>query len=159
QALSALNHDADVAAWSGYHPLSVQIDGQTVPVLLGDNHAAVASPILSGHGIDSNNQIVVGAITLSLLHKTIGDTVVFSFGTPATAPLYLPPEKSVIVGTTTMPAIGASGNFAEHPSMGTGALLSEDVNPALKRAAQQSDPNLNGPGMVFVHLRSGTGAS
>ncbi len=159
QALSALNHDTDVAAWSGYHPLSVQIDGQTVPVLLGANHAAVAPPILSGHGIDSNNQIVVGAITLSLLHKAIGDTVVGSFGSPATAPLYLPPEKLVIVGTTTLPAIGGSGNFAEHPSMGTGALLSDDVSPALRSAAQQPDPNLDGPGMVFVRLRNGVGAA
>jgi hypothetical protein len=158
-ALTALSHDDDVSAWSGYHPLSVQIDGQTVPVLLGPNHAAVAPPILSGHAVDNNNQIVLGAITLSLLHKHIGDTVVFSFGTPATAPLYLPPAKLVIVGTATMPAIGGSGNFAEHPSMGTGALLSKDVSPAIGRAVQQEDPNLNGPGLVFVRLRSSVGST
>jgi hypothetical protein len=158
-ALTVLNHDHDVSAWSGYHPLSVQIDGQTVPVLLGPNHAAVAPPILSGHAVDSNNQIVLGAITLSLLHKHIGDTVVFSFGSPATAPLYLPPAKLVIVGIATMPAIGGSGNFAEHPSMGTGGLLSENVSPAIGRATQQPDPNLNGPGMVFVRLRGSVGSS
>jgi hypothetical protein len=158
-ALAALNHDDDVSAWSGYHPLSVQIDGQTVPVLLGANHAAVAPPILSGHAVDNNNQIVLGAITLSLLHKHIGDTVVFSFGTPSTAPLYLPPAKLIIVGTATMPAIGGTGNFAEHPSMGTGATLSENVSPAIGRATQQADPNLNGPGMVFVSLRSGVGSA
>ena len=158
-ALAALNNDHDVSAWSGYHPLSVQIDGQTVPVLLGANNAAVAPPMLSGHAVDGNNQIVLGAITLSLLHKHIGDTVVFSFGSPATAPLYLPPAKLVIVGTATMPAIGGSGNFAEHPSMGTGAMLSETVSPAIGRATQQSDPNLNGPGMVFVRLRSDVGSA
>jgi len=155
QALAALNHDADVTAWSGYHNLSVQIDGQTVPVLLGDNHAAVTPPILSGHAVDNNNQIVLGAITLSLLHKHVGDTVVFSFGTPNTAPIYLPPAELVIVGTTTLPAIGGASTFAEHPSMGTGALLSDHISPAFIHAIQHPDPNLNGPGLVFVRLRSG----
>jgi hypothetical protein len=159
QALVALNRDHDVSAWSGYHPLSVQIDGQSVPVLLGANHAAVAPPILSGHVVDANNQIVLGAITLSLLHKHVGDTVVFSFGSPATAPLYLPPARLVIVGTATVPAIGGSGNYAEHPSMGTGAVVSETVSPAIRGAAQQSDSNLNGPGMVFVRLHSNVGSA
>jgi len=154
-ALAALSHDGNVSAWSGYHALSVQIDGQTVPVLFGANHAAVAPPVLSGHAVDDNNEIVLGAITLSQLHKHLGDSVDFSFGTPATAPLYLPPSKVVIVGTTTLPAIGGTGNFAEHPSMGTGAILSEYVSPAIGHATQQSDPNLNGPGLVFVRLRSG----
>ncbi len=158
-ALTALNHDHDVLAWSGYHPLSVQIDGQTVPILLGANHAAVAPPILSGHAVDGNNQIVLGATTLSLLHKHLGDTVVGSFGSPSTAPLYLPPFKLVIVGTATLPAIGGSGNFAEHPSMGTGAIVSEYVSPAIARATQQPDPNLNGPGMVFVSLRDNVGSA
>ena len=156
-ALAALNRDHDVSAWSGYHPLSVQIDGQTVPVLLGANNAAVAPPILSGHAVDASNQIVLGAITLSLLHKHVGDAVTFSFGSPATAPLYLPPARLVIVGTATMPAIGGSGNYAEHPSMGTGAVLSETVSPAIRGATQQPDPNLNGPGMVFVRLHSNVG--
>ncbi len=153
QALAALNHDADVAAWSGYHNLSVQIDGQTVPVLLGGNHAAVAPPILSGHAVDDNNQIVLGATTLSLLHKHIGDTVVFSFGTPNTAPLYLPPAKLVIVGTATLPAIGGASTFADHPSMGTGAVLSDHISPAFIKAVQNPDPNLVGPGLVFVRLQ------
>ena len=104
-ALTALNHDHDVLAWSGYHPLSIQIDGQTVPILLGANHAAVAPPILSGHAVDGNNQIVLGATTLSLLHRHLGDTVVGSFGRPSTAPLYLPPFKLVIVGTAALPTI------------------------------------------------------
>jgi len=154
QALAALDHDADVAAWAGYHSLSVQIDGLTVPVLLGDNHAAVAPPILSGHAVDNNNQIVLGAVTLSLLHKHIGDTVVFSFGTPNTAPLYLPPANLVVVGTATLPAIGGASTFAEHPSMGTGAVLSDHISSAFIHAIQDPDPNLNGPGLVFVRLRS-----
>jgi hypothetical protein len=130
----------------------VQIDNQTVPVLLGNNDAAVAPPILSGHAVDGSNQVVLGAITLSLLHKHIGDTVVFSFGTPNTAPLYLPPTTLVIVGTATLPAIGGESNFADHPSMGTGALLSDQLSPGFIHAIQNPDPNLVGPGLVFVRL-------
>ena len=159
QALAALNRDPDVAAWSGYHNLSVQIDGQTVPILLGNNHATVAPPILSGHGVDGNNQMVLGPSTLSLLHKRVGDTVIGSFGSPNTAPLYLPPFKLVIAGTATLPAIGGASNFADHPSMGTGAVGSDHVSPAFLRAAQDPDPNLNGPGLVFVRLHSGVSAA
>jgi len=159
QALAALNRDPDVAAWSGYHPLSVQIDGQTVPVLLGNNHATVAPPILSGHGVDGDDQIVLGPSTLALLHKHVGDTVIGSFGTPNTAPLYLPPFKLVIAGTATLPAIGGASNFADHPSMGTGGVGSDHVSPAFIRAAQTPDPNLNGPGLVFVRLRSGVNSA
>ena len=116
RSLAALNHDPHVAAWAGYHNLSVQIDGLTVPVLLGDIHAAVAPPVLSGHAVDDDNQIVLGAVTLSLLHKHLGDTVVFSFGSPNTAPLYLPPAKLVIVGTATLPAIGGASTIASQAS-------------------------------------------
>ena len=159
QALAALNRDPDVAAWSGYHNLSVQIDGQTVPILLGNNHATVAPPILSGHGVDGNNEIVLGPSTLSLLHKRVGDTVIGSFGSPNTAPLYLPPFKLVIAGAATLPAIGGASNFADHPSMGTGAVGSDHVSPAFIHAAQSSDPNLNGPGLVFVRLHDGVSAA
>ncbi len=159
QALAALNRDPDVAAWSGYHNISVQIDGQTVPIILGNNHTTVAPPTLSGHGVDGNNQIVLGPSTLSLLHKSVGDTVIGSFGSPNTAPLYIPPFKLVIAGTATLPAIGGASNFADHPSMGTGAVGSDHVNPAFIRAAQSSDPNLDGPGLVFVRLHSAVNAA
>ncbi len=159
RALAALNRDPDVAAWSGYHHISVQIDGQTVPILLGNNHATVAPPVLSGHRVDENNQIVLGPSTLSLLHKRVGDTVIGSFGSPNTAPLYLPPFKLVIAGTATLPAIGGASNFADHPSMGTGAVGSDHVSPAFIHSAESSDPNLNGPGLVFVRLNSGVSAA
>ena len=159
RALAALRHDGDVSAWSGYYPLSLQIDDRTVPVLIGDNHASVAPPILSGHAVNDNDQIVLGATTLALLHKHLGDTVVYSFGSPSTAPLYLPPAKLTIVGTTTMPAIGGSGNYAEHPTMGAGALLSDHFSPTFLRASNGPDPNLNGPGLVFVRLHRGVGSA
>ena len=119
---------------------------------MGDNHATVAPPILSGHAVDGNNQIVLGPSTLALLHKHVGDTVIGSFGTPNTAPLYLPPFKLVIAGTATLPAIGGASNFADHPSMGTGAVLSDHVSPAFLHAAQNPTPISDGPGLVFVRL-------
>ena len=126
---------------------------------MGNNHATVAPPILSGHAVDGNDQIVLGPSTLALLHKHVGDTVIGSFGTPNTAPLYIPPFKMVIAGTATLPAIGGASNFADHPSMGTGAVLSDNVSPAFIHAAQSPDPNLDGPGLVFVRFRSGVSAA
>ena len=158
-ALAALDHDRHVAAWSGYHNISVQIDGETVPVLIGDDHATVAPPILSGHAVDAGDQVVLGPSTLALLHKKVGDSVIGSFGTPNTAPLYLPPFKLVITGTATLPAIGGTSNFADHPSMGSGAVLSDHLSPTFLRATESPDPNLDGPGLVFVRLRNGVSAA
>jgi hypothetical protein len=55
-----------------------------------------------------------------------------------------------------MPAVGSSGIFADHTSMGTGALVSTGIEPTAYQQAQLNhDPTLNGPNMVFVKLRSG----
>lgn len=156
-ALNLLSHDPDVAAWSGYSGYaSVQIDSQNVPILLGHPHAKVSPPILSGHGIDANNQVVLGSATLAQLHKKVGDTVTISYGTPRDAPINIPRTRLTIVGTATFPAVGSSSFIADHPSMGTGALISMGAEPpAFQRALLTKDPNLNGPELVFVRLRAG----
>ncbi len=156
-ALKLLSHDPDVAAWSGYSGYaSVQIAGQNVPILLGHPRAKVAPPILTGHGLDSNNQIVLGSATLADLHKKVGDTVTVSYGSPKDAPIYIPPTPLLIVGTATFPAVGTSSFIADHTSMGTGALIPLGVEPpAFQRATLAKDPNLNGPELVFVRLRAG----
>jgi hypothetical protein len=62
QALKVLGHDFDVAGWGGCDYNIVEIDGQTVPVLFARSLSEVVSPpILSGHGLDADNQIVIGA--------------------------------------------------------------------------------------------------
>ncbi len=156
KTLSLLSHDPDVAAWTGVDYTDAEIDDQTVPIILASPHAKVSPPILSGHGLDANNQIVLGAATLALLHKHLGDTVLASLGTAKDAPAYIPPTPLVIVGTATFPAVGYDSFIAEHTSMGTGALVSNGIQPAAFRQAGQSrDPNLNGPELVFVRLRSG----
>jgi hypothetical protein len=120
QSLKALDHDPAVAAWSGADLVPFQIDGQFVPSVVSSPHALVAPPVLSGHGLDADNQIVMGSATLALLHKHVGDTVYLSEGTPRSTPFYIPPTPLVVVGTATFPAIGYSSIIASHPSMGTG---------------------------------------
>ena len=156
QALALLNRDPDVAAWTGADHNDAVIDGQNVAVLYGDTNATLTPPILAGHAVTQKDQIVLGAATLAQLHKRIGDTVVVSYGQPRDAPLYIPPTRLAIVGTATMPAVGSSGIFADHTSMGTGALVSDGIEPAAYQQAQLNhDPTLNGPSMVFVKLRNG----
>jgi hypothetical protein len=91
---------------------------------------------------------------LAQLHKHLGDTVTVTYGTPQDAPVYVPPTRSVIVGTATFPAIGNTGTL--HTSMGTGALISTGIQPpAFNRALTSPDPTQNGPSMVVVRLRAG----
>jgi hypothetical protein len=88
------------------------------------------------------------------LRKRAGDSVVVSYGTPADAPIYVPPTTMRIVGTATLPAVGNSG--ALHTSMGTGAIIPDAIEPpAMRRALTNPDPNLNGPNMMAIKLRSG----
>ncbi|MGD0811392.1 MAG: ABC transporter permease [Acidimicrobiales bacterium] len=159
QSLKALDRDPDVAAWSGANLTPFQVDGQFVPSIEASPHARVAPPVLSGHGLEANNEILLGAATLAELHKRVGDTVYLSEGTPRSAPFYIPPTPLVVVGTTTFPAIGYSSIIASQPSMGTGALVSSAVEPpAWRRAETSSDPILNGPQYVFVRLAKGVSA-
>ena len=160
QALGLLSHDPLVAGWAGVDYTDAEIDGQAVPVILSSPGARVFPPILSGHDLHGNDQIVLGAATLSILHKHVGDTVSISYETPKDAPQYIPPTKLVIVGTATFPAVGYDSFIAEHTSMGTGALVSTGIEPpAMQRATQSPDPNLNGPGLVIVRLRPGVSAT
>jgi len=155
-ALALLDRDPHVAAWSGVSVANAQIDGQTVPILLGSLHPQVAPPILSGHGLEANNQIVLGAATLATLHQHVGGTVTVSYGTPEDAPIYVPPSRVRIVGTATLPAVGFSSFIGDHPSMGLGALLSTGIEPpAFQQAFRSPVPILNGPQLVFVRFRTG----
>lgn len=164
QAVTLLSRDHDVAAWAAYDYNDVEIDGQTVPVLFQDSQSddadPVIPPILSGHGLDSKDEIVLGAATMAQLHKHVGESVTVSYATPAAAPYFVPPTQVKIVGTATMPAVGFSSVIADHTSMGTGALVSRDIEPpSFQKAQLSSDPTLNGPDLVFVRLRGGVPAA
>jgi len=147
-----LDHDPDVASWTGFDFANAQIDRQTVPILLGSAGATVTPPILSGHRLEANGQIVLGAATLAQLHKRVGETVTVTYGTPKDFPVYVPPTHLLVVGTATLPAVGNSGTL--HTSMGSGALLPISIEPlAFRTALTSPDPNENGPDMIAVQLR------
>ena len=103
QGLLAENHLVVGAAELAF--VSIELDGQTVPVMFGRPDATVAPEILSGHGLQAENQIVLGSATLAALHKQVGDTIYASYGTPKDKPSYIPRTAIRIVGTATMPAI------------------------------------------------------
>jgi hypothetical protein len=126
---------------------TADIDGQAVACLFGSTHATLAPPILSGRTFDNVGEIVLGAATLSQLHKHVGDTVTVSHGADVT------PFQLRVVGTATMPAVGILDGL--HSSMGTGALLSADVLPYDLRNMFGS---FSGPNMVFVRFRDGVDA-
>ena len=154
QARALLRRDRLVAAWSGVSFANAQIDGQIVPVIITGIHAQVSPPILSGHPPTADNQIALGGATLAQLHKRVGDTVVFSYGAPGNAPVYIPPKPLVIVGTTTLPAVGNPQTL--HTSMGTGALIPAGIEPpTMQKFLTSPNPTLNGPGAVLVRLKNG----
>ena len=149
QSAALLDHDPSVAAWSGYYFGSLQIDGQTVPVIAGSPGAAVAPPILTGHGFDASGQIVLAPGTLAAIHKKVGDTVTVRYGTTT-------PHRLTIVGTATMPAIGVGG-VTGHASLGTGAVVDYQLLPASERNQFGLSPT--GPNAIFVRLKSGVDAA
>jgi hypothetical protein len=136
--------DRLVAATTGVNFATVQVDGQTVPAMAGPTRPAVAPQILSGHGLDSSHDIVLGPATLAQLDQRIGGTVTLSSGSFRV--------RLRIAGTATMPAIG--GVLSVHPSMNTGVLFSQAVLPG--NAFGAFGRFLAGPNAILVRLRPGT---
>jgi putative ABC transport system permease protein len=153
KSLAVLQHYSREVEWTGVNFADPQIDGVSVPALISPANAAVGPPILSGHEVRAANQVVLGAATLSALHKRVGQTVVISYGAKRDYPAYLPPTRVTIVGSATLPAVGQSGTF--HPSMGVGAILDAGAEPAALRKAIRSEQLLGGDDMDFVRFRRG----
>jgi len=132
-----------IAKWTGVYFATVLLDGQTVPVLAGSPNAPVGPPLLSGHGFDAPDQVVLGAATLAALHKHVGDTVTVTGITT--------PTRLRIVGTATMPTVGIPDQL--HLSMGTGALFSDQLIPASEKNPFE-DP-IPGPNAILVRFPPG----
>jgi ABC-type antimicrobial peptide transport system permease subunit len=147
QTAVLLDHDRSVAGWVGIYFSEAKVDGQVVPLIGTSPKSIVAPPLLSGHGVEAADQVVVGATTLADLHKRLGDLVVVKRGSTNL--------RLRIVGTATMPTIGTSGN--PHPTMGTGALLSYRLIPAAERNPQDSE--IPGPNAFLIRIRGGVNRS
>jgi ABC-type lipoprotein release transport system permease subunit len=152
QGRALLDQDAAVAAWTGDYFGSVDIDGQQVPGMFGDTRAALTPPILSGHALESTDQIVLGPATLEQLHKHLGDSVELSYGNGPDPTKQTPPTSLRIVGTAAMPAVGISDGL--HSSVGIGALASSNLVPA--PFLNMFGPDGSGPNIIFVRFRAGT---
>jgi len=143
ETTTLLAHDPYVSGFTGVYFGTLKFDGQDVPVLGGSPGAAVQPPLLSGHGFDASNQVVLGATTLAELHAHVGETVTVSN-------LVTKPTRLTIVGTATMPAIGTQ---SRHLEMGSGALLDYNLIPATARNLQQS--TIPGPNAFLIRVRHG----
>ncbi|MGA2304958.1 MAG: FtsX-like permease family protein [Acidimicrobiales bacterium] len=144
QTTALLQEDPDVGHWSGVYFENVELDGQSIPVLAERPDAAVEPTLLSGHGLESDRQVVLGPATLAALHTHIGDTVVADTGGKSRVRLR-------IVGTATLPTIGSSGD--PELQMGTGAVLATSLFPAA--ALNQQGSPIPGPNAVFITVRRG----
>ena len=144
QASSMLSRDHSVSSWTGVYFEAVMLDGQTVPALASSPNAAIGPTLLAGHSMQSPNQVVLGSVTLSRLHKDVGDFVLASNGGP-------PTRRLQIVGVATMPTIGAGGSAGLQ--MGIGALVSSSIYPASLLNPQQS--SVPGPNAYLIRIRPG----
>ncbi len=140
-----LDHDPHVSAWSGIYTATLRLDGQEVPVLGEVPGAAVAPPLLSGHGVQAADQVVLASLTLAQLHQHVGGTVAESSAGGPTVRLH-------IVGTATLPALGGQGFELD---MGVGAVLSSQLIPAFDRNSFNTP--FPGPQAALVRLRPGPG--
>lgn len=141
-AAKLLDENKYVSSWSAVSFGILKIDGENVSVMGASPHARVAPPILTGHGFDGLNQVVLGTATLHDLHKQVGDSVEVSAGGATT--------KLRIVGTATMPSIGIAGST--HLEMGGGAILSYKLIPASQRNLFDVT---SGPNAILVRIKPG----
>ncbi len=144
-----LRDDRLIAATAGVYFATAQVAGQTVPVISAPANAAVAPPVLHGHGLQGPGQIVLGPATLAQLHKQIGDTVRVSEGR------IVAPRSLRIVGTAALPAIGTV--LGVHASMGTGAVI--DTSVVNTTALTAGFGAFAGPNAVLIRLRPGVSQS
>ncbi len=142
-ATKLLNADPLVTGWTGVYYSTLELDGANVPVLGTSPHAAVEPPLLSGHGLNGANQVVLGAATLRQLHRQVGDTIDVRAHNQ-------PPVKLTIVGTATLPPIGVVGS--SHLEMGSGAVLDYRLIPPADRDLFEVTP---GPNAILVRTKSG----
>jgi hypothetical protein len=138
-----LRHDPLVAASSGVYFETFAFDGLGVPVIGMAPGATVQPPLISGHGLEGPDQVVLGPATLAQLHQRVGGTLEARYTTHFT--------KLHIVGVATMPAIGIGHGL--HLSLGVGAVIDYKFIPTEARNIQGYATN--GPNMLLVRFTHG----
>ena len=139
-----LAHDHDVARFTGVYFETGAVDGQRVGTLAMRPGAPVSPSMLSGVGLGSAHDIVLGPGTLAAVHKQVGQTVLFRTRAAGAVPLR-------IVGTATLPTIGGSGQPTM--GMGTGAVVASSLFSA-GDLNQQASP-IAGPMAELISVRPG----
>ncbi|HXB38437.1 MAG TPA: FtsX-like permease family protein [Acidimicrobiales bacterium] len=145
---SLLAHDHDVAHFAGVYFVDAAVDGQHVGTLAMRPGAPISPSMLSGVGLGSAHDIVLGPATLAAVHKQVGQTVLFRSSTGGAVPLR-------IVGTATLPTIGGSGQ--PDMGMGTGAVVASSLFSA-GDLNQQGSP-IAGPMAELISVRPGVPAA
>ena len=135
-----LNEDHYIQHWSGVYFTKATLDGQPVAMVAARPGAPVAPPVLSGHGLDASNEVVLGETTLTQLHKRVGQTVAFSNGVSK-------PSTLRIVGTMTLPAL------SKNAGLGQGALVATSKFPTSLFNLQ--DATIPGPNAILLRMRAG----
>jgi ABC-type antimicrobial peptide transport system permease subunit len=148
QMATFLNKDPDVKQWSGAYVAKAQLDGMNMTALVERPGAKVMPPILSGHGLEAANQVVLGVASLRQLDKRVGESVTFSNGSSKSKSL-------LIVGIMTAPSLnGGSGGGS---GLGQGALVAiSDFTTSQLNLQSSSIP---GPNVIFVRVKTGVAPS
>lgn len=118
----ALAAEPDVTAASLVAFTDLPVGDVSVPAMgVEEVIPGIHFTINAGHAPASAGEIVLGALTMRTLHVGVGDrlTVTTPHG----------PKSLEVVGSMTFPTIGKGG--ADHPSLGRGALLTDDGLRAL----------------------------
>jgi hypothetical protein len=142
-AASLLAHDHDVVAASGVYFASATIGRQNIEVLGASPNSAPGPPILTGHGLEAKNQIVLGTETMAALHAHIGQTLTVNAGGKHSVRL-------VVAGTATMPALMGL-------EMGEGAIIDYRLIPATLLNSQGN--TTPGPNAFLIDTRGGYSAA
>ena len=129
-AAKPLNADPLVQAWTGVYYSSLHVDGVNVPVMGATPGAAVAPPLLSGHGLQQATRWCSAPPRCAPCTNGSGT---LCRSAPTAQPVTL-----TIVGTATLPPIGVVGS--SHLEMGTGAMLSYRIIPPPATEPLRSTP-------------------
>ncbi|GAC1312240.1 MAG: hypothetical protein NVSMB16_09100 [Acidimicrobiales bacterium] len=145
---AVLDADRQVGAWSGAYFGFDTIDKQDTPLLGMTLGSAVAPPIIKGRNLQGPSEIVLGAASAQLLHRSLGDTVTMAGESV--------PHTLTVVGIATFPTIGII--HAAHTSLGIGALVVPELVPGYDRDILGVKGEGLGPSVIFIRYREGTNA-